>query len=56
MEAKILDELESLGLMATPERPQPRQLEYSDLNRLPYLQAVIKVCSLGYSNAGVEEI
>ncbi len=36
-------ELDSVGLLATPDRPQPRVMEYADLARLPYLQCVIKV-------------
>ena len=36
-------ELEAAGLLATPEAPEPRQLAWSDLGNLPYLQAVIKV-------------
>ena len=36
-------ELDSVGLLATPDRPQPRVMEHADLARLPYLQCVIKV-------------
>ena len=43
MEAKITEELASLGLLATPERPKPRPLEWEDLSKLVYLNAVIKV-------------
>ena len=43
MEAKILEELDSLGLSTTAERPHPRRLTYADLGKLNYLQAVIKV-------------
>lgn len=43
VEAKIGAELQSLGLMATTEQPDPRKLAYSDLCELTYLQAVIKV-------------
>ncbi len=43
MEAKIVAELQSLGLMPTAENPQPRELTYSDACELTYLQAVIKV-------------
>jgi len=44
VEAKIVAELQSLGLMPTAENPQPRELTYSDTCELTYLQAVIKVC------------
>ena len=44
VEAKILAELDSLGLSTTPNRPRPRDLTYADLGRMPYLQAVIKAC------------
>ena len=43
MKAKIGAELQRLGLMATAEQPDPRELAYSDLCELTYLQAVIKV-------------
>jgi hypothetical protein len=36
-------ELQSLGLMATAAQPNPRELTYSDLCKLTYLRAVIKV-------------
>lgn len=36
-------ELQSLGLVASAEDPQPRELAYPDLGELTYLQAVIKV-------------
>lgn len=43
VQAKVLQELQSLGLAASPKQPQPRQLSYSDLGELAYLQAVVKV-------------
>lgn len=45
VEAKILEELDSLELSITPQRPRPRPLTYADLPKLAYLQAVIKVLS-----------
>lgn len=45
VEAKVAAELAAAGLLATPERPQPRCMEHADLARLPYLQCVIKVGS-----------
>lgn len=41
--AKIRQELADLGLLATPEQPQPRQLEWADLAKLQYLNCCIKV-------------
>lgn len=38
----MLAELDALELLVTPSRPQPRELEWADLGRLTYLQAVIK--------------
>ena len=38
----IVAELDSVGLLATAARPQPRALQYEDLSRLPYLNMVIK--------------
>lgn len=43
IEARIVEELERLGLLATPDKPQPRALQYEDLSKLTYLNLVIKV-------------
>ncbi len=42
IEARVLEELRAIGLLATPANPNPRDLEYADLASLPYLRAVIK--------------
>eukprot|EP00884_Botryococcus_braunii_P001148 jgi/Botrbrau1/11033/Bobra.92_2s0006.1 len=42
VEAKIMQELDSVGLLVTEERPMPRDLEYADIGKLPYLAAVMK--------------
>ena len=42
VEAKIVEELMDLGLLATPESPTPRQIEWEDTGRLRYLNCVIK--------------
>jgi cytochrome P450 len=42
VEARITAELDSLGLLASPAQPSPRELELDDLHKLPYLDAVIK--------------
>ncbi|BDA44787.1 probable 1,25-dihydroxyvitamin D(3) 24-hydroxylase, mitochondrial [Coccomyxa sp. Obi] len=42
VEAKVLKELEELQLLASPECPAPRQLEYTDLSKLTYLTCCIK--------------
>lgn len=44
LEAKVLQELQSLGLAASAKNPVSRQLTYADLGELAYLQAVVKVC------------
>ncbi len=44
VEAKVLAELDGLGLLVTPERPNPRPLEYDDLTKLTYTNNCIKVC------------
>ena len=44
IEAKVVEELDRLGLLATKERPQPREIKYEDLSKLTYLNLVIKVC------------
>ena len=43
LEAKIVKELGSLGLLATTGSPQPRPFQYEDLSKLTYLNLVIKV-------------
>jgi hypothetical protein len=43
VEAKICEELDAMGLLATPARPSPRPLRYEDLAELAYLGCVIKV-------------
>jgi len=43
VEARVVEELRGLGLLATPEQPQPRALEHADLSRLTYLTCAIKV-------------
>ena len=45
VEARIVMELRSLDLLATPERPHVRDLEYEDLGKLHYLSCAIKVSS-----------
>ena len=41
-EQKALDELRAAGLAPTPENPTPRALEYADLGKLVYCQAIVK--------------
>ena len=45
VEAKIVEELKSLDLLATPKQPQPRPIQWDDVPKLTYLTAVIKVSS-----------
>jgi hypothetical protein len=40
----MMKELDAAGLLVTAERPEPRDLVYSDLGKLPYVAAVMKVC------------
>ena len=47
VEARIVDELRGLGLLATPQQPQPRPLEHADLSKLTYLSCAVKVRRLG---------
>eukprot|EP00882_Tetradesmus_deserticola_P015170 GHRQ01016154.1.p1 GENE.GHRQ01016154.1~~GHRQ01016154.1.p1 ORF type:complete len:527 (+),score=223.12 GHRQ01016154.1:158-1738(+) len=42
VQAKIAEELDSLGLLAKPGCPPPRELQWEDLKRLPYLIAATK--------------
>lgn len=45
VEARLAAELDVAGLLVTPERPNPRELTHADLNRLTYLNAVLKACA-----------
>ena len=47
VEAKICAELNAVGVLATPERPNPRPIELVDLNSLKYFDNVCKVWCLG---------
>ena len=42
-EARVCQELEGLGLLATPANPTPRLVEYEDLAKLVFLSACVKV-------------
>jgi fatty acid synthase len=42
VQEKIAEELDSLGLLATPERPTPREVTLDDLKAMPYLSAAAK--------------
>ena len=51
IEAKIAEELDSLGLLAKPGCPQPRALQYDDLSKLTYLNMVIKARTIPVQRA-----
>ena len=40
--AKLEAELDAAGLLVTPARPHPRPFTFSDISKLPYLDAVLK--------------
>ncbi|KAL4444155.1 hypothetical protein ABPG75_011892 [Micractinium tetrahymenae] len=44
VEQKLCAELDTLGLLAMEQRPEPRRVEWEDCGKLPYLSATIKVC------------
>lgn len=41
-EAKLVAELREHGLLATPEQPTPRPIQWDDIPKLTYLQAALK--------------
>ena len=43
VEAKIVEELRQHDLLATAEQPNPRAIQWDDIPKLTYLNAVIKV-------------
>ena len=43
VEARIVEELRSLNLLASPQQRRVRELQHSDLSRLTYLSCAIKV-------------
>ena len=43
VEAKLVQELDEAGFLATKERPHPPRMQYADLNKLTYLSNVCKV-------------
>jgi cytochrome P450 len=56
VEAKIVAELDAAELLVTPARPTPRNVEWSDLAKLTYLQAFIKEVLRMYPPVGIGQI
>ena len=50
VEAKIVEELRSLDLLATRAQPAPRPIQWEDVSKLTYLNNVIKVHTQGRSS------
>jgi Cytochrome P450 len=42
IEAKVVQELDSLGLLATKANPKPRPMTFADWSQLRYLGALLK--------------
>lgn len=43
VEAMVVSELDQAGLLVSRARPNPREIEYDDISRLPYLNACLQV-------------
>eukprot|EP00884_Botryococcus_braunii_P007185 jgi/Botrbrau1/16468/Bobra.0142s0062.1 len=56
VEAKVLEELDGLGLLVTPENPNPRRIEWADLGKMAYLQATIKEVLRMYPPVGLGQV
>lgn len=41
-EQRVLQELDGLGLLVTKARPKPRQMQWDDLSKMPFLSCAIK--------------
>ncbi|KAG1667781.1 hypothetical protein FOA52_010818 [Chlamydomonas sp. UWO 241] len=53
---RLEEELDSLGLLKTPKRREPRAVEWEDLGRMTFLNAVIKETLRVHSPAGMGTI
>jgi hypothetical protein len=42
VQERVAEELDAIGLLSKPGAPPPREMEFEDLKRLPYLTAVAK--------------
>ncbi|EIE21561.1 cytochrome P450 [Coccomyxa subellipsoidea C-169] len=56
VEARVVQQLDALGLLVTPDRHHPRKPEYADIARLTYLKCVIKEVLRMYPPVGIGQI
>ena len=54
VEARLAAELAQHGLLATATQPSPRAIEWDDIPKLTYLQAVIKVWAVPVKRPNVQ--
>ena len=58
VQRRVADELDALGLLASPANPAPRRPQHADLANMPYLDAVLResLRLLPVSSTGMQRV